>query len=79
MEQTELQLTEQLQRAHVICLVYSVEEEDTLMRITTYWLPLIREALSHTRRPPIILVGNKVDLVEYSTVDVSLYYLYLRK
>ncbi|XP_046681106.1 mitochondrial Rho GTPase isoform X2 [Homalodisca vitripennis] len=70
-EQTDLQLSEQLQRAHVVCLVYSVADDDTLMRVTTYWLPYIREALSHTRRPPVILVGNKVDLVEYSTVDAA--------
>lgn len=72
MEQTELQLCEQLRRAHVICLVYSVEDDDTLLRVTSYWLPFIRDQLSHSqRRPPVVLVGNKVDLVEYSTVDVS--------
>ncbi|XP_054289732.1 mitochondrial Rho GTPase isoform X2 [Macrosteles quadrilineatus] len=72
MEQTELQLCEQLRRAHVICLVYSVEDDDTLLRVTSYWLPFIRDQLSHSqRRPPVVLVGNKVDLVEYSTVDAA--------
>lgn len=69
-EQSDLQLVEQIQRAHVICLVYSVDDDDSLVRVTSHWLPYIRDALSHSRCP-IILVGNKVDLVDYSTVDVS--------
>lgn len=70
-EQTDLQLVEQIQRAHVICLVYSVDDDDSLVRISSHWLPYIRDALSHSRCP-IILVGNKVDLVDYSTVDAAM-------
>lgn len=70
-EQSDLQLVEQIQRAHVICLVYSVDDDDSLVRVTSHWLPYIRDALSHSRCP-IILVGNKVDLVDYSTVDAAM-------
>jgi len=69
-EQSEDQLLEEVRRAHVICLVYSVEDERTLLRITTYWLPLLRDALPHSKCP-IILVGNKVDRIEDSTVEAA--------
>lgn len=69
-EQSEEQLAEQIKRANVICVVYSVDDDDTYERISTYWLPLIRE---HHSEPycPIVLVGNKIDLVDFSTIDVS--------
>lgn len=69
-EQTEDQLLEEVRRAHVICLVYSVEDERTLLRITTHWLPLLRDAIPHSRCP-IILVGNKVDLIDDTTVTAA--------
>lgn len=69
-EQTDDQLLEEIRRAHVICLVYSVDDERTLMRITTHWLPLLRDAIPHSRCP-IILVGNKEDLIEDTTVDAA--------
>lgn len=40
-------------------------------RITSHWLPLIRECTATEQRKPVVLVGNKIDLVEYSTIDVS--------
>ncbi|XP_063226187.1 mitochondrial Rho GTPase isoform X1 [Bacillus rossius redtenbacheri] len=67
-EQSEESLCEEMQRAHVICVVYSVDDEDTLDRVTTRWLPLVRDCCSDCR-VPVILVGNKVDLVDYSTID----------
>lgn len=70
-EQTDDMLIEEIRRAHVICVVYSVDDEDTLDRVTTRWLPLVREN-SPDGRTPVILVGNKIDLVDYSTMDVSL-------
>ncbi|XP_067013378.1 mitochondrial Rho GTPase isoform X2 [Anabrus simplex] len=67
-EQSDDVLTEEIQRAHVICVVYAVDDEDTLDKVTTYWMPLIRRA--STDQPcPVVLVGNKVDLVDYSTID----------
>jgi Ras family protein T1 len=70
MEQTDDQLAEEIQKAHVICVVYSVDDEDTLNRAVSYWLPLIRRC-SSDNRCPVVLVGNKIDLVDYSTIDVS--------
>lgn len=69
-EQTEEMLTEEIQRAHVICVVYSVTNEETLTNVSSYWLPLIRKT---TPEPhcPIVLVGNKVDLINDSTYEVS--------
>lgn len=71
-EQSDLQLVEEIQRANVICVVYSVEDEDSLERVTSYWLPFIRETLNHNNRCPVVLVGNKVDQVDYSTVDTAM-------
>lgn len=62
----------EVNRSDVICVVYSVEDEDTLDRVTGHWLPLIRSTLGQHHHTPIILVGNKVDLVDYSTMEVSL-------
>ncbi|XP_011881969.1 PREDICTED: mitochondrial Rho GTPase isoform X2 [Vollenhovia emeryi] len=67
-EQTDDQLTEEIQKAHVICVVYSVDDEDTLDRAASYWLPLIRRC-SSDNRCPVVLVGNKIDLVDYSTIE----------
>lgn len=69
-------LQDEINKAHVVCIVYSVEDEASLDRIRSHWLPLIRE---HTRgaaeqRKPIVLVGNKIDLIDYSTIDVRTYY-----
>lgn len=69
-EQTDDVLAEEIQRAHVVCIVYSVDNDDTLDRITSHWLPLIRESAPGEQRKPVVLVGNKIDLVDYSTIDV---------
>ncbi|MCL4133152.1 UNVERIFIED_CONTAM: hypothetical protein GTU68_035697 [Idotea baltica] len=69
-EQSVEQLRDEVNRADVICIVYSVEEEDTLDRVTGHWLPLVRSTLGSQHSTPIILVGNKVDLVDYSTMEV---------
>ncbi|KAL0272252.1 UNVERIFIED_CONTAM: hypothetical protein PYX00_005304 [Menopon gallinae] len=71
-EQTDEQLAEEVQRAHVICVVYSVEDEESLEKITTRWLPFIKSSLPENVTCPIILVGNKVDLVDYTTIDAMI-------
>lgn len=69
-EQTDEQLNDQIKRASVICIVYAVDDDDSIERISTYWMPLIRQ--NHPDNPcPVILVGNKIDVVDYSTIDVS--------
>lgn len=70
-EQSVDQLRAEINRSDVICVVYSVEDEDTLDRVTGHWLPLIRSTLGQQHHTPVILVGNKVDLVDYSTMEVS--------
>ena len=39
-------------------------------QVTTYWLPTIRDHLGEDHNVPIILVGNKADLVEYSSLEM---------
>lgn len=71
-EQSDEVLNEEIQKAHVVCVVYAVDDDDTLDRITSHWLPYIRNAITADQRKPVVLVGNKVDLVEHSTIDVGL-------
>nr|XP_027204426.1 mitochondrial Rho GTPase 1-A-like [Dermatophagoides pteronyssinus] len=71
-EQSEKDLYEELQRASVICIVYAIDNEVTIDKISTYWLPLIHQRLGENHSIPIILVGNKSDLVEYSSIDTVL-------
>ncbi|XP_034663792.1 mitochondrial Rho GTPase isoform X2 [Drosophila subobscura] len=85
-EQTEETLGLEINKAHVVCIVYAVDDDDSLDRITSHWLPFIRskcnaslegdaetepetEAAGECLRKPIVLVGNKVDLIDYSTMD----------
>lgn len=71
-EQTDENLIEEVQKANVVCIVYAVDDEDSLEQISAYWLPLVRE-YHPDRTCPVVLVGNKIDLVDYSTIDVSFY------
>lgn len=72
-EQSDESLQEEINKAHVVCIVYSVDDESSLNRITSHWLPLIRESINgpDDQRKPVVLVGNKIDLIDYSTIDVS--------
>ena len=70
MDQTDAALEAELKRSHVVCIVYAVDDEDTLDSVTDHWLPFIRRTLGTDQHStPIILVGNKVDLVDYSTME----------
>lgn len=71
-EQTTGNLLDEISKASVICIVYSVEDDDTIDRITSYWLPVVRDTLGEDHKTPVVLVGNKTDLVEYSSLDVIL-------
>ncbi|KAL1452276.1 hypothetical protein WDU94_006563 [Cyamophila willieti] len=70
-DQTVDELTEEIQKAHVICLVYSVVDDSSIDRLSSHWLPFLRNCLVDTCLP-IVLVGNKVDLVDYSTVECAI-------
>jgi len=69
-EQSEEQLFDEINKADVICLVYSVEDDDSLEQVRVHWLPLLRHCNVRSVRP-VILVGNKADLIEYSTLQTS--------
>ena len=49
-----------------------MDDEDTLDSVTDHWLPFIRRTLGEKHKTPVILVGNKVDLVDYSTMEAVL-------
>lgn len=68
-EQSEDALLEEIQRAHVVCVVYAVDDEISLDRVSSHWLPFIRDQTTGDCRKPIVLVGNKIDTVDYSTID----------
>ncbi|KAF9568805.1 mitochondrial Rho GTPase [Agrocybe pediades] len=57
--QDRTHLESELRKAHVICIVYSIDNPGSFDRIPTYWLPHIRQLGVNV---PVILVGNKIDL-----------------
>ncbi|XP_044755755.1 mitochondrial Rho GTPase isoform X2 [Coccinella septempunctata] len=67
-DQSEDILINLIKGASVICVVYGVDNEESIDRVSTYWLPLIREN-SEEKYCPIVLVGNKIDLVDFSTIE----------
>lgn len=71
-EQTDEDLVEEIRRAHVVCIVYAVDDEDTIERITSHWLPFVRETVTEDQRLPVILVGNKSDLLDFSTMETMM-------
>ncbi|XP_045484862.1 mitochondrial Rho GTPase isoform X2 [Pieris rapae] len=68
-EQTIEQVAEEIEKAHVICIVFSVDKQETLDKIASYWLPFVRDNCPNDYRKPVILVGNKIDLIDYSIID----------
>ncbi|KZV73774.1 mitochondrial Rho GTPase [Peniophora sp. CONT] len=49
----------EIRKAHVICVVYAIDNPNSFDRIPTYWLPQFRQLGVNV---PVILVGNKIDL-----------------
>jgi len=68
-DQDESVLHDEIHKASVVCIVYSVIDEDSIQRLTTYWLPFLRHTLGEEHRTPVILVGNKVDLTDIQTLE----------
>lgn len=66
-EQTDFQLYDELSRANVVCLVYDLGNANTLAQVRNIWLPLIRQ--NCVQHMPVILVGNKSDLMSNSSMD----------
>lgn len=71
-EQDEETLQEEICKANVLCVVYSVVDEDSIERITTFWLPYIRNCLGEDHRRPVILVGSKTDMLDFSTMETMM-------
>ena len=57
--QDRTHLEAEIRKAHVICVVYSVDNPQSFDRIPTFWLPHFRQLGVNV---PVILVGNKIDL-----------------
>lgn len=61
-EQNEEALRQEIGKAHVVCVVYSLNDEDALDKLKSYWLPLIKHCTEGPQSKPVILAGNKADL-----------------
>ncbi|CAG0914289.1 unnamed protein product [Notodromas monacha] len=68
-EQSEDQLIQEIHRADVICIVYAVDDYSTLQSASDRWIPLLHMVLGNEHTTPVVLVGNKSDLVTDSTID----------
>ncbi|CAM4632626.1 unnamed protein product [Lepidochelys olivacea] len=71
-EQSDEQLHHEISQANVICIVYAVNNKNSIDKVTSRWIPLINERTDKDSRLPLILVGNKSDLVEYSSMETIL-------
>jgi len=72
-EQDNEELCEQIRHADVICLVFSVVDDSSRQNIKDKWMPLLRECqLNSDIFHPVILVGNKSDLINSISMHVSL-------
>ncbi|XP_069050748.1 mitochondrial Rho GTPase 1-A isoform X1 [Lepisosteus oculatus] len=71
-EQTDEQLYQEISKANVICIVYSVNNKNSIEKVTSRWIPLINDRTDKDSRVPLILVGNKSDLVEHSSMETIL-------
>ncbi|XP_078385186.1 mitochondrial Rho GTPase 1-A isoform X1 [Cetorhinus maximus] len=71
-EQTEEQLHNEISKANVICIVYAVNSRSSIEKVTSRWIPLINDRSDKDSRMPLILVGNKSDLVEHSSMEAIL-------
>ncbi|XP_060774044.1 mitochondrial Rho GTPase 1b [Neoarius graeffei] len=72
-EQTDEQLYQEISKANVICIVYAINNRKSLEKVTSHWIPLISERTDKDSRVPLILVGNKSDLVEQSSMETVLH------
>eukprot|EP00735_Rhodelphis_limneticus_P011130 TRINITY_DN4188_c0_g1::TRINITY_DN4188_c0_g1_i1::g.2102::m.2102 TRINITY_DN4188_c0_g1::TRINITY_DN4188_c0_g1_i1::g.2102 ORF type:complete len:646 (+),score=151.71,sp/P0CO78/GEM1_CRYNJ/37.11/4e-139,Miro/PF08477.8/5.3e-20,Miro/PF08477.8/0.00085,EF_assoc_2/PF08356.7/1.8e-26,EF_assoc_2/PF08356.7/4.3e+03,Ras/PF00071.17/3.2e-20,Ras/PF00071.17/2.5,EF_assoc_1/PF08355.7/3e-14,EF-hand_1/PF00036.27/0.00013,EF-hand_1/PF00036.27/0.048,EF-hand_5/PF13202.1/0.00062,EF-hand_5/PF13202.1/0.15,EF-hand_7/PF13499.1/3.8e len=61
-------LDKALEEANVVILVYDVNKRETLDRISSYWMPRIRETGNNI---PVILAGSKID-IRSTMLNVSL-------
>ncbi|KAK7929946.1 hypothetical protein WMY93_006341 [Mugilogobius chulae] len=50
----------------------SLSNKKSIEKVTSHWIPLITENTDKDSRVPLILVGNKSDLVEHSSMETIL-------
>jgi len=62
-EQSEDELRDELELADVVCVVYGCDNDESIDRITSYWLPIVFDVCGNNQKP-VVLVGNKSDLME---------------
>lgn len=71
-EQDHEELCDQIRHADVICLVFSVVDDVSRQNIRDKWMPLLRECQPNCEIfHPVILVGNKSDLINSISMHVS--------
>lgn len=71
-EQDHDELCEQIRNADVVCLVFSVVDDISRQNIRDKWMPLLRECqINNDIFHPVILVGNKSDLINTISMHVS--------
>ncbi|XP_050533364.1 mitochondrial Rho GTPase [Daktulosphaira vitifoliae] len=70
-EQDNEDLAEQVRHADVICLVFSVVDDLSRQNIKSKWMPLLREwQIGADIYHPVILVGNKSDLINNISMHI---------
>ncbi|GAA5970928.1 hypothetical protein JCM11641_004512 [Rhodosporidiobolus odoratus] len=62
-------LVNEIRKAHVVAIVYAIDNPTTFDRVPTYWLPLIRSLGVNV---PVVLVGNKIDLRQGQVTEKGL-------
>lgn len=65
-EQNHDDLRDAIISANVICIVYDSDDDNSLDRVASIWIPTVRKYQSENadNYKPLILVANKVDLAE---------------
>uniref|UniRef100_A0A8C7SX74 Mitochondrial Rho GTPase n=1 Tax=Oncorhynchus mykiss TaxID=8022 RepID=A0A8C7SX74_ONCMY len=71
-EQTDEQLSSEISKANVICIVYAVNNKKSIEKQSNQPFTTFLSVLPSPYRVPVILVGNKSDLVEHSSMETIL-------
>ena len=43
-----------------MCIVFSADDEESMVRVGSYWVPLITACLPPDAATPVLVIGNKV-------------------
>ena len=47
-------------KADAVCIVFSADDEESMVRVGSYWVPLITACLPPDAATPVLVIGNKV-------------------